>query len=500
MNTKETIDAFRAIQAKRAAFTHAINVLHYDSETAMPRLGAEGAARTMGALSGESHRLLVGDECKNILLSLSDRLEELDWIARREVEELKEELNRTERISVEEFTAFSMARGAASAAWKQAKEENDFAAFLPHLQGVVDISAQMAKHTKPHMPVYDALLDQNERGLTTAILDSFFAEVRSSLLPLLRAIEQKGEQPDMLPFRCSYPVVQQRRLARVIMDALTIQRDCCSLGEVQHPFTSGFHKRDVRLTTHFHEFDLFSGLFSVAHEGGHCLYELNVADALADSPLGHGASACLHESQSRFFENMIARSWEFLSFLMPRMRELFPGQMSGITEEQFYRAANRSVPSLIRLDADELTYSMHIMIRYELEKQLFQGILSPKDLPEAWNALYRDYLGVTVPDDAHGVLQDSHWSGGLFGYFPSYSIGSAYAAQIYANMQKELDVRALVLKGELEPVVAWLTDRIYRHGKTKKSAELIQNACGGPFEPRFYIDYLTEKFSSLYGL
>ena len=208
----------------------------------------------------------------------------------------------------------------------------------------------------------------------------------------------------------------------------------------------------------------------------------------------------IHESQSRFFENIIGRSEAFLTFVFPKMQELFPAELAGVTPHMLYLAANRSEPSLIRTEADELTYSMHIMVRYELEKKLIAGELSTKELPEAWNALYREYLGINVPDDTRGVLQDSHWSGGMFGYFPSYSIGSAYASQIYAAMQKDIDVPALVAKGELAPVVGWLTEKIYRFGCMKKPAELIENACGAPFDPTYYTDYLTKKYSEIYGL
>jgi carboxypeptidase Taq len=243
-----------------------------------------------------------------------------------------------------------------------------------------------------------------------------------------------------------------------------------------------------------------SSFFSVIHEGGHSLYELNTADELVGSPLGTGASMGIHESQSRLFENMIGRSRAFIELIHPAMAELFPGQMKKVSPELLYRAANRAEPSLIRIEADELTYSLHIMVRYELEKKLIAGTLEVKDLPEAWNALYKEYLGVDVPDDTHGVLQDSHWSGGSFGYFPSYSIGSAYAAQIYDAMAKNVDIDAAVRSGDLSPVVGWLTEKIYRFGSLKKPNELILNACGKPFDPTYYTRYLTEKYRAIYKL
>ena len=243
-----------------------------------------------------------------------------------------------------------------------------------------------------------------------------------------------------------------------------------------------------------------SSLYSVVHEGGHALYELHTGDELNDSPLGTGTSMGIHESQSRLFENIIGRSEEFTRLIFPKMEELFPEQLKGVTAWDFYRAVNKSVPSLIRTEADELTYSFHIMVRYELEKQLIGGTLSVDDLPAAWNKLYKEYLGVDVPDDTHGVLQDSHWSGGSFGYFPSYAIGSAYGAQFMDAMRKDVDVDAVIRSGDLSPVVDWLTDKIYRFGMVKTPEQLIRDTCGAPFDPQFYVDYLTAKFTDIYGL
>lgn len=208
----------------------------------------------------------------------------------------------------------------------------------------------------------------------------------------------------------------------------------------------------------------------------------------------------MHEAQSRFYENILGRSRAFVNYIFPKMQELFPTQLEGVTSEQFYRAINKCQPSLIRTEADELTYSMHVMIRYELEKQLFNGTLSPKDLPQAWNKLYKEYLGVDVPNDTQGVLQDSHWSGAGFGYFPSYSIGSAYGAQIFAHMKKDIDVNKLVEDGRIDVITEYLTERIYKYGMLKKPAELLRNCCGEDFDPNYYVDYLTEKFTKLYNL
>ncbi|HWQ57830.1 MAG TPA: carboxypeptidase M32 [Clostridia bacterium] len=497
---QETVKSLKALLAKMHAYEHAMVALYYDSETVMPKKGAEGLAQTMGVLSEEGYKLSTGNEMRELLAKLAPEKDALDEITRREVEELGEKLAKLEKIPMEEYVQYSMDVSAATNCWREAKNKNDFASFAPHLEKLVAFNRKLPGYIRPELPKYDALLNEYEKGLTMAMLDDYFANVRSALVPLIREISERGEQPDVSPLKVSFPIPQQRLLTDKLVALLTIDRDRCALGEVEHPFSGGISKNDVRLTTHYHEHDVLSSFYSVVHEGGHSIYELNTGDDLMGSPLGTGASMGIHESQSRLFENMIGRSREFIGLAYPAMAELFPAQMKKVSPELLYRAANRAEPSLIRTEADELTYSLHIMVRYELEKKLIGGTLEVKDLPEAWNALYQEYLGVDVPDDTHGVLQDSHWSGGSFGYFPSYSIGSAYAAQIYDAMGQSLDIPATVKSGDLSPIVAWLTEKIYRFGSLKKPNELILNACGKPFDPSYYTRYLTEKYRALYAL
>lgn len=497
---QETIQSFKALLAKMHAYGHAMSALMYDMETVMPKKGADDFAKTMGMLSEESYKLSTGDEMRKFLAALAPEKDTLDEITRREVEELQENLEKLEKIPMEEYVQYNMDVSAATNVWHEAKANSDFASFAPHLEKLVAFNRKMAAYIKPELAPYDALLNEFEKGLTMAMLDGYFANVRAALVPLIHDISARGSQPDITPLKAAFPIPAQRLFTDRLVELLTIDRDRCALGEVEHPFTGGVSKNDVRLTTHYHEFDVLSSFFSVIHEGGHALYELNTADELVGSPLGGGASMGIHESQSRFFENMIGRSRAFTQLVYPAMERLFPEQMRAVSPDLLYRAANFAEPSLIRIEADELTYSLHIMVRYELEKRLIGGTLEVAELPEAWNALYKEYLGVDVPDDAHGVLQDSHWSGGMFGYFPSYSIGSAYAAQIYDAMARDLDIEATVRAGDLAPIVAWLTEKIYRFGMLKTPGELILNACGKPFDPAYYTRYLTEKYRALYAL
>ena len=497
---QETIARFKQALCKRHALEHAMGVLYYDAETAMPRAGAAGFAATMGQLSEELYKLQTAPSFQDDVRTLLSRKAELDEITRREAEVIGEEMARMNCVPMAEYTAYQEELGLAGSAWKEAKRTNDFALFAPHLEKLLTGARRFALYYAPERDPYDTLLDEYEKGMTQQELDRFFGALRAQLQPLVQRVAEKPQAVDDSFLFGHFPAAQQRRLAETVMEVMGLDRSRCALGEVEHPFTTEFSRNDVRITTHYHEESLASSLFSVIHEGGHALYELNTGAELLGSPLAGGASMGMHESQSRLFENLIGRSAGFARFLFPKVQEIFPEQLKNVTAEAFYRAVNRSAPSLIRIEADELTYPFHILIRYELEKRLLAGDLAISDLPAAWNALYKEVLGVTVPDDTRGVLQDSHWSGGSFGYFPSYAIGSAYGAQILESMKKDLDVEALTEEGNLAPITAWLTEKIYRFGKVKTPAQLLRNACGADFDPKFYTDYLTQKYTALYGL
>jgi len=278
-----------------------------------------------------------------------------------------------------------------------------------------------------------------------------------------------------------------------------MDRDACILGETEHPFTTNFTRWDVRITTHYYENDFASSMYSVIHEGGHALYEMGTGEELLHTGLGSGVSMAIHESQSRFYENIIGRSRPFCARILPYLQRQFPEQLGGVDAEHFYRMINRSEPSLVRVDADELTYSLHIMVRYELEKALFDGSISVRDLPGEWNRLYREYLGIEVPNDRRGVLQDSHWAGGNIGYFPSYALGSAYGVQFLSEMEKDLDVYGAVAAGDFASINRWNETHIWRHGCMMDPGPLFESVCG-PFDPSHYTDYLERKYRDIYGI
>ncbi len=496
----DALKTFREIQSKIHAYNHATGMLVYDSETSMPKGAAENLGKTLAVLSEESYKLEVSKDLKDALVALKNDIEKLDSNTKKEVEEVIRNLEKTEKIPMEEYVEYQVARNAAGMAWQEAKAKNDYQIFKPHLEKMINFNVKFAKYVKPEEEnLYNTMLDDYERGITTDVLDAYFAKIRTDLVPLIAKISQK--EPLRVDFlKRHYPIEGQKIIADYLMDVLCLDKNHCSLGETEHPFSTNFSNKDVRITTHFYEENIASSFFSVIHEGGHGMYELNTADELYGTVLASGTSMGIHESQSRFWENIVGRSLEFCELVFPKLKEVFPEQLADVTAQEFYKAVNKAEASLIRIEADELTYSMHIMIRYEIEKLIISGQIGIDELPSQWNKLYKEYLGVDVPSDVKGILQDVHWSMGMFGYFPSYSIGSAYAAQIAKSMEKDIEVSALISKGNLQPIVDWLTEHVYKYGSLLTPKEVINVCCGKEFDPNFYVDYLTQKYTEIYSL
>ena len=499
MNFNEALQAFKKHQQVMAAYGHVMGVTFLDAATAAPKGSYIGRGQTMGILTQITYDLTADPKNGEILSVLEANPELLDDQTKREVEVARKGYDQLKRIPAEEYVAYSVMLNEAEAVWEKAKNESDFASFAPFLEKIVAYNRKFAHYYDPNKAPYDALLNEYEEGLTMETLDQFFAQLRSVIVPLVDKI-RKAEQIDDSFLYKHYPAAQQRKFSDFLMEVMGLDRQFCGIAESEHPFTTNFNNKDVRITTHYYENAVASSMFSVIHEGGHALYELGCDDCYNHTNLSGGVSMGIHESQSRFYENIIGRSYEFVCLIYPKLQELFPEQLAGVTAEMFYRAINKAEPSLIRVEADELTYALHIMVRYELEKKLMDGSLEVRDVPAAWNALYKEYLGVDVPDDKHGCLQDSHWSGGSIGYFPSYALGSAYGPQMLARMEQEIgSVADLIRNGELCKVTAWLREHIHRHAGFHKPGKLFEMVCG-TFDPKFYTDYLTEKYSRLYEL
>ena len=498
-NLNEAVARLDEIEATVSAYSHAMGVLTLDAATAAPLGAAEGRGKTMALLSGVIYDLAASADTRELVEYLTAHADELDATHRRQAEIQKKSCEQLTRIPQEEYIAYNVLLNKAEGIWRVAKQQNDFAAFAPVLEEIVAYNRKFAGYYDSAKAPYDALLNEYEEGLTMETLDGFFAQLRAVIVPLVKAISEK-EQPDTAFLQQSYPIEGQKVFAKYLMDTIGLDPNKCTIAESEHPFTCGFNNADVRITTHYHEFQPTFAMYSTIHEGGHALYELGVEDAYNHTCLTGGASMGIHESQSRFYENIIGRSLEFVELVFPKMQEIFPEQLKGVTAYDLYRAVNKAQPSLVRTESDELTYCMHIMIRYEIEKQLIDGSLEVRDVPAAWNALYKEYLGVDVPSDTLGCLQDSHWSGGSIGYFPSYALGSAYGAQMKFVMEQQIGAIApMIAEGNIAAITAWLREHIHRFGNFKKPAAIFEDACG-KFDPKYFADYLTEKYSKLYNL
>lgn len=500
MDFNKALDIFNEKKKLSMALNHAFGVLSYDNETSAPKNSYMGLGSTYEVLSELDYKNKVNEENFEAMDVLMAHKDELDAITRREVEEAAHGLEQIRKIPMDEYTAYQVLMTEAHTAWVEAKLSNDFSKIAPYLEKIVAFNRRVASLVNPDIDAYNFWLNEYERGLNTDMLDAFFKKVREGLVPLIKKIAAKGDviRTDFMSRLC--PIEDQKKLSDRIMEIMHLDRDDCSIGETEHPFTTHFNKHDVRITTHYHEDAVVSNMYSVIHEGGHALYELHTGDDLIGTTIAAGTSMSIHESQSRFYENIIGRSEAFCELIFPKIKELFPKQFEGVTAHEFYLAVNKAEPSLIRTEADELTYSLHIMIRYEIEKRMMRGEIAINDIPAEWNRLYKEYLGIDVPDNRRGVLQDMHWFGGLIGYFPSYALGSAYGAQILDKMKREMDFDGLVRENKLDVIIAWLTERIYKYGMLLTPGEAVKNACGAEFDPQYYIDYLTKKMTEIYGL
>ncbi len=497
MPLDEMKQSLAALEAAMHAYGHAMACLQVDGDTAAPEDASAARGETLAFLSQKSYELFVNDTTRELLDGLWERRGELDEAIVREVEILRKELREMTCVPMEEVVAYGRLRNEASSAWVKAKNTNDYALFEPYLKRIIETQKRFAHYQHPEMDPYDAMLDAHEKGMNQEILDKFFGMLRSELVPLMEKVRSLPPRPAFTSAECS--VNSQRAFSSYLMDLIGLDRKRCTIAETEHPFTCGMNRHDVRITTHYHKNAVLSSMYSVIHEGGHAHYELGIAEEYQGKPLGGTPSMGMHESQSRFYENLIGHDKAFLNIVLPKMKECFPEAMEGVSESEFALAVNYVEPSLIRTEADQVTYPLHIMVRYELEKQLMAGTLSTEELPAAWNRLYKEYLGVDVPSDDKGVLQDMHWSGGMFGYFPTYALGSAYASQFLHAMKKDIDVDALLKAGDIAPITAWLNEQIHRHGNRYEPGELIRRVTGEDFDPSYYVAHLKKVIEDLLG-
>ncbi|WP_410514976.1 carboxypeptidase M32 [Paenibacillus sp. BR2-3] len=499
----EEWEKFSGLLSKMSGYSEAIGLLHWDLRTGAPRKGAEIRSRTVGMLSGESFRLETSPEMGQFteFFSRPAIMNQLTEIQNKIVKDCRKEYERSKSIPPERYEEYAMLAAHAETKWEIAKESNDFASFEPFLSKIVEFKQEFIDYWGVKETRYDTLLDMYEPDLTVKKVDEVFSRLRSRLVPLVEAIAASPNKPDTAFLQRIFEKEQQEKFGLFILEQMGYDFDAGRLDESVHPFATGLNPGDVRITTNYLLDNVTSAIFSSLHEGGHALYEQNINKELVGTPLAQGASMGIHESQSRLWENMIGRSRPFWQRYFGDLQQHFPEQLVHVDVENFYRAINSVSNSFIRIEADELTYNLHIIVRYEIEKLIFNEGLSVKDLPGVWNAKYQEYLGITPPNDSLGVLQDVHWSGGDFGYFASYSLGNMYAAQILNTLRKELpEFDGLIEAGNLLPIKEWLTDKIYRYGQSLTPSQIIEQVTGEPLNPDYLADYLEAKYTELYKL
>lgn len=499
-------DIFAKLQVyldKAYAYRSALTLFNWDNSTAAPKDAVAYTAKAIGILSGEYYNVIINDELKQILeqLSTKEEQEKLSAYEKAIVKQMRKEYRDLELIPAEEYQAYELVLAKAFPVWEEAKNTNNYEMFAPVLEEVITYVKKFAGYKqKEGQKLYDVLLNDYEEGFTIEILNEFFEKLRSALVPLIQEIRKK---PDFIKtdfLRKSYDIETQKKLSHFMAEYIGFDFNRGVMAESEHPFTTNLHNHDVRITNHYHENKFEDAIFSVVHEGGHGLYELAIDDEITLSPIGTGTSMGMHESQSRFYENNIGRSREFWTPLLEQVKEFFPEQLKDVTLDEFYRAINYSYPRFIRTEADELTYPFHIMIRYEIEKMILEDKVSVEDLPRIWNQKYEEYLGITPENDTVGIFQDTHWAGGMIGYFPSYALGSAIAAQLFHYMQQTMPLKQYLQEGNMAPIREFLKEHIHKYGASKTTQELLKETTGETFNPEYYIEYLTKKYTELYEL
>jgi carboxypeptidase Taq len=487
-----------------AALTTINETLGWDERTHLPPAGGDYRAEQSTLLAGLIHEAWIDAKFGRQLEELSATLDKPDdphndvaVVVRR----LKRQ--RDKRVKLPQTLVEEIARATVlgQQAWQEAREKDDFPSFRPLLERMIELKRQQAEALGYPQCPYDALLDEFEPDALTVNVGKVLEGLREELVPLVARIQACGRQPDASLLHRKFPADAQERLGRLAAKTIGFDFNRGQLDVTAHPFCATLGPSDCRITTRYDEQFFSSAFFGILHESGHGIYDQGLPREHFGLPLGEFVSLGIHESQSRLWENLVGRSRAFWTHFFPLAQQHFPAALGDVTLDAFHFAVNDVRPSLIRIEADEATYNLHILIRFELERALLDDKLQVADLPEAWNAKYRQYLGVTPPDNRNGVLQDVHWSAGLIGYFPTYSLGNLYAAQFFARAESDLgNLAQSFAEGDFQPLLAWLRDKVHRHGQRYSAAELVEQATGRPLCARPLVDHLTTKMGVLYGL
>ena len=500
MTNQQKLKQLYSILSEAEVYQRSMGKLNFDMMCCAPEEGLEQAGEDISVLGRQLHKLTHSKKYQRLVCELHEDSEGLTPVQIRLVERLWEDHMRTKNFTPAFAFELGSARNKAYGAWLSAKKASDFSLFRDSLASVIDCTRRAIdlRDEKPST-YYNACLDDNEKGGSEEQLDAFFAALKARIVPLMQRIVSEGK-----PIREDFlsrpvPIPQQEAFSRYLLRLEGLRESALVLMTTEHPFTDSYGPKDVRVTTHYYEDNFISNIFSTLHEGGHALFMQNEPEEFYKNHADNGMTNAMHECISRFYENLIGRSEAFIHFVYPKLQEISGDTFADVSERELYEAVNISRPSLVRTESDELTYSIHVMIRYELEKAFINGEIGVDEIPALWNAKYAEYLGVQVPDDAQGCLQDVHWTDS-YGYFPSYALGNAYGAQILCRMREELDVDAAVAEGRLDAVLSWLKENVFSCASMLTPDAWIRKITGEPLNVNYYLDYLEEKYTKLYEL
>lgn len=499
MGNKELLEKdFKNLLSELNSYKEMLALAQWDMRTKIPKKGVEQRSEVVGFLAEKAHQLETSEKMKYFIDMLKEDTE--NEIIKKAVLECEENYIRNSKIPLDEYKNYVMLQSKSEAVWQEAREKANFALFQPYLERLVEYNQRFATYWGYEDHIYDALLHNFEPGITTETLDRVFPDLRQAISSLLTKINESSLKPDSSILQSHFPKTDQEGFSKEILNRMGYDFSSGRLDETIHPFAISLNLNDVRITTRYDESDFRTAIFGTIHEGGHALYEQNISEKLASTPLATGTSMGIHESQSLFWENFIGRSKAFWSSHYELFKKFAPTSFQQVPLNEFYQAINEVKASFIRIEADELTYPLHIMIRYELEKLLINGDIKVSDLPNLWNEKMQDYLGIKPPTDKEGVLQDIHWAGGDFGYFPSYALGYMYAAQFNHILSREVNVKEAISTGNLGSIKHWLTQNIHQYGKMKKPLQLIEDVTQEKLNPVYLFNYLTQKYTDIYRL
>lgn len=500
MTNVQKFKQLRKILDDADVYQRSLGKLNFDMSCCAPEEGMEQAGEDMAVLSKQYFKLTHSKKFERLVTELAADGEGLTPVQKKVVEHLNDDWQKVKNIDAKLDYEMTLAYNRAYAKWLEAKKANDYAIFrdsFAELIGYTRKSIELRDEKKA--TPYDTCLDDFEKGGSIEQLDGFFSALRERIVPLLAKIQKDGKpiRSDFLTRPC--PIPQQEAFSKYLLELEGLRQSALVLMTTEHPFTTSFGPHDVRVTTHYYENNFITNIFTTLHEGGHALFMQNEPEEFHREHAADSMTSAMHECISRFYENLIGRSEAFIHFVYPKLLEITGDTFKDVTERELYEAVNIASPCLIRCDADELTYCLHILIRYELEKAFVNGEITIDEIPALWNAKYKEYLGLDVPDDAQGCLQDVHWSGS-YGYFPSYALGNAYGAQILHTMEKDLDVFGLTAKGDLLPIRDWLREHVFSIASITTPDEWIRAITGEGLNVNYFLDYLEKKFTALYQL